>query len=61
MEESDNKVEKDPAGIPFVYAFVSFRSMKGYDIVADSYEEFNNPGKRYRIKYLHKMLSCLPW
>jgi hypothetical protein len=34
--------------------------MTGYDIVAESYEEFNNPVKRNRIKYANKLLSCLP-
>jgi hypothetical protein len=53
-------VDKDPAGVPFVYAYVSFRSMKGFEIVAESYNEFNNPVKRNRIKYLNKLLSCLP-
>ena len=36
-EQGAKTADSDPSDIPFVFAFVSFRSMKGFDVVAESY------------------------
>jgi hypothetical protein len=47
-----------PNSSPYVYAFIQFRSMDGYEIIEQAYEKYGNGRRRNCYKWTNYFCRC---